>query len=69
MAKMPGEFSESINLRKSVSGEPKVQWSKVNMQLQIEQFLFTKPEESWQAFDEMMAVSEDFYKSLGLPSQ
>lgn len=27
----------------------------------------TDPEKSWEAFDEMMANSEAFYKSLGLP--
>ncbi len=37
--------------------------------VQIEQFLITKPEESWQAFDDMIGISEDFYKSLGLPYQ
>ncbi|GAQ45329.1 seryl-tRNA synthetase [Aspergillus niger] len=36
---------------------------------QIEQFVLTKPEDSWQAFDEMMATSEEFYRSLGLPYQ
>jgi seryl-tRNA synthetase len=36
---------------------------------QIEQFLFTKPEDSWKAFDEMIAVSEEFYQSLGIPYQ
>lgn len=34
---------------------------------QIEQFVLTKPEDSWQAFDEMIATSEEFYQSLGLP--
>jgi len=33
----------------------------------VEQFLITAPEKSWQAFDDMMTNSEDFYKSLGLP--
>lgn len=37
--------------------------------LQIEQFLFTKPEDSWKAFDDMIAVSEEFYQSLGIPYQ
>lgn len=37
--------------------------------LQIEQFLLTDPEKSWEAFDEMIATSEDFYQSLGLPYQ
>jgi seryl-tRNA synthetase len=35
----------------------------------IEQFLLTDPEKSWEAFDEMISVSEEFYKSLGLPYQ
>ncbi len=34
---------------------------------QIEQFLFTTPESSWDAFDSMIAASEEFYQSLGLP--
>lgn len=33
----------------------------------VEQFLLTDPEKSWEALDEMIAVSEEFYKSLGLP--
>ncbi|KAL8707850.1 MAG: hypothetical protein Q9220_007204 [cf. Caloplaca sp. 1 TL-2023] len=35
----------------------------------IEQFVMTKPETSWQAFDDMIALSEEFYQSLGLPYQ
>ncbi|KAI4167578.1 MAG: hypothetical protein LQ348_007635 [Seirophora lacunosa] len=35
----------------------------------IEQFLITKPEDSWTAFDQMISVSEEFYQSLGLPYQ
>ncbi|KAH6603368.1 seryl-trna synthetase [Trichoderma cornu-damae] len=35
----------------------------------IEQFLLTDPEKSWEAFEDMIAVSEEFYKSLGLPYQ
>jgi seryl-tRNA synthetase len=35
----------------------------------VEQFLLTKPEDSWKSFDEMLATSEEFYKSLGLPYQ
>jgi hypothetical protein len=36
---------------------------------QVEQFLFTKPEDSWQAFDDMIAIAEEFYQSLGIPYQ
>ncbi|EEH10539.1 seryl-tRNA synthetase [Histoplasma capsulatum G186AR] len=33
----------------------------------IEQFVMTKPEDSWDAFKDMMKNSEEFYQSLGLP--
>jgi len=35
----------------------------------IEQFLFVEPEKSWEAFDDMISISEEFYKSLELPYQ
>jgi seryl-tRNA synthetase len=34
---------------------------------QVEQFLLTDPEKSWDAFEEMIAISEEFYKTLGVP--
>lgn len=34
---------------------------------QVEQFVFTAPEKSWEAFDDMIGVAEQFYRSLGLP--
>ena len=37
--------------------------------MQIEQFVFCKPESSWEEFDRMISVSEEFYQSLGLPYQ
>ncbi|KAF8246944.1 serine-tRNA ligase [Wilcoxina mikolae CBS 423.85] len=33
----------------------------------VEQFVITEPEKSWEAFDEMIGFSEEFYKSLGIP--
>jgi seryl-tRNA synthetase len=33
----------------------------------IEQFIYCKPEESWDFFDELVANAEDIYKNLGLP--
>ncbi|KAL6950089.1 Cytosolic seryl-tRNA synthetase [Hanseniaspora vineae] len=33
----------------------------------IEQFCITEPENSWEEFDKMIANSEEFYQSLGLP--
>ena len=35
----------------------------------IEQFVLTDPEKSWEVFDDMIALSEEFYKTLGLPYQ
>jgi seryl-tRNA synthetase len=37
--------------------------------LQVEQFLLTEPEKSWEAFEDMIKVSEEFYQSLGIPYQ
>lgn len=34
---------------------------------QIEQFVITEPEKSWEFFDKMIGYSEEFYKSLGIP--
>lgn len=33
----------------------------------VEQFCITSPEKSWEVFDQMIATSEEFYQSLGLP--
>lgn len=33
----------------------------------MEQFVLTDPEKSWETFDDMIAISEEFYKSLGVP--
>ena len=35
--------------------------------LQIEQFVLTHPEKSWEAFESMIQVSEEFYQSLKVP--
>lgn len=33
----------------------------------VEQFVFTRPEESWAEHERMMSVVEDFYQEIGLP--
>ena len=33
----------------------------------VEQFCITSPEKSWETFDQMIAASEEFYQSLGIP--
>ncbi len=35
----------------------------------VEQFLITKPEDSWEIFENAIAISEEFYQSLGLHYQ
>jgi seryl-tRNA synthetase len=37
--------------------------------VQVEQFLLTEPDKSWEAFDNMVKNSEEFMQSLGLPYQ
>ena len=33
----------------------------------IEQFVFSRPEESWKEHEKMLAVAEEFYQNLGIP--
>ncbi|RKP04990.1 cytosolic putative serine-tRNA ligase [Thamnocephalis sphaerospora] len=44
-------------------------FSSHRLTFQIEQFLLTDPEKSWDAFNDMIGISEEFYKTLGLPYQ
>ncbi|KAL1969085.1 hypothetical protein VTN77DRAFT_919 [Rasamsonia byssochlamydoides] len=55
--------------RKEAGAHGKDAWGifRVHQFEKIEQFVLTKPEDSWQAFEEMIATSEEFYQSLGLP--
>lgn len=57
--------------RKEAGAHGKDAWGifRVHQFEKIEQFLITKPEDSWQAFDDMIGISEEFYQSLGLPYQ
>ncbi|KAJ5812565.1 Cytosolic seryl-tRNA synthetase [Penicillium riverlandense] len=57
--------------RKEAGAHGKDAWGifRVHQFEKIEQFVLTKPDDSWQAFEDMMATSEEFYKSLGLPYQ
>lgn len=70
MGRTPGVFSGCINLKRYVFAV-RYLWLAVRLTLliKIEQFLITKPEESWKAFEDMIALSEEFYQSLGLPYQ
>ncbi|KAL4929636.1 serine--tRNA ligase SES1 [Aspergillus undulatus] len=57
--------------RKEAGAHGKDAWGifRVHQFEKIEQFILTKPEDSWNVFDEMIATSEEFYQSLGLPYQ
>ncbi|KAL2836262.1 hypothetical protein BJX68DRAFT_274670 [Aspergillus pseudodeflectus] len=57
--------------RKEAGSHGKDAWGifRVHQFEKIEQFVLTKPEESWEAFNQMIETSEQFYQSLGLPYQ
>ncbi|KAK4957372.1 Cytosolic seryl-tRNA synthetase [Elasticomyces elasticus] len=59
----------STNFRKEAGSHGKDAWGlfRVHQFEKVEQFIFCKPEDSWQHFDSMIATSEEFYKSLQLP--
>ncbi|KAI9722089.1 MAG: Cytosolic seryl-tRNA synthetase [Chrysothrix sp. TS-e1954] len=61
----------STCFRKEAGSHGKDAWGifRVHQFEKIEQFIFCKPEESWSYFDSMIAASEEFYQSLGLPYQ
>ena len=62
---LPRTFFETFALREKKTHAHERR--KTRTHTQIEQFLFTQPDDSWLAFDDMIAISEEFYQSLGLP--
>ena len=61
----------STCFRKEAGAHGKDAWGvfRVHQFEKIEQFVICKPDDSWMMFEEMISLSEDFYKSLGLPYQ
>lgn len=61
----------STNFRKEAGSHGKDAWGifRIHQFEKVEQFLITHPEKSWEAFNDMLATSEEFYQSLGLPYQ
>jgi len=59
----------STCFRKEAGSHGKDTWGifRVHQFEKVEQFVITKPEESWQVFDEMIKYSEEFYQSLQIP--
>ena len=59
----------STCFRKEAGASGKDAWGifRVHQFEKIEQFVFSKPEDSWKKFDEMIATSEEFYQSVRSP--
>ncbi|KAK9775935.1 putative serine--tRNA ligase [Seiridium cardinale] len=59
----------STCFRKEAGSHGRDAWGlfRVHQFEKVEQFVLCQPEDSWKHFDEMIAVSEGFYQSLGLP--
>ncbi|KAH8112364.1 seryl-tRNA synthetase [Phellopilus nigrolimitatus] len=59
----------STCFRKEAGSAGRDMWGifRVHQFEKIEQFCITEPEKSWETFDSMIATSEEFYQSLGLP--
>ena len=59
----------STCFRKEAGAHGKDTWGtyRVHQFEKVEQFLITKPDQSWEMLDEMMACSEAFYQSLKIP--
>ncbi len=62
-----GGFSTCF--RKEAGAHGKDSWGifRVHQFEKIEQFVITEPEKSWEEFEKMIGVAEDFYQSLKLP--
>lgn len=61
----------STCFRKEAGSHGRDAWGvfRVHQFEKVEQFVLCGPDDSWNHFDQMMANSEEFYKSLGLPYQ
>lgn len=61
----------STNFRKEAGSHGKDAWGifRIHQFEKVEQFLITHPEKSAEAFEQMLATSEEFYQSLGLSYQ
>lgn len=67
---MPIRFGGySTCFRKEAGAHGKDTWGifRVHQFEKIEQFCITSPDKSWEEFEKMITLAEDFYKSLNLP--
>lgn len=69
-AELPIKYAGySTCFRKEAGSHGRDAWGifRVHQFEKIEQFLITKPDASWEAFESMMATAEEFYQTLKLP--
>jgi len=67
---LPVKFAGySTCFRKEAGSAGRDMWGifRVHQFEKVEQFCITEPEKSWEMLDSMLAASEEFYQSLGLP--
>ena len=64
MARKHGAYFELMSFKRCV--EQATFWTGLT-QSQVEQFVYTDPVKSWDAFESMIKMAEEFYQSLGLP--
>ncbi|KIW71534.1 serine-tRNA ligase [Phialophora macrospora] len=67
---LPKKFAGySSCFRKEAGAHGRDAWGlyRIHQFEKIEQFLFTKPEDSWQALEDMKSTAEEFYQTLKLP--
>lgn len=59
----------STCFRKEAGSAGRDMWGifRVHQFEKVEQFCITSPDKSWEALDQMIATSEEFYQSLGIP--
>jgi seryl-tRNA synthetase len=60
---------QSTCFRKEAGAHGRDTWGlfRVHQFEKVEQFVLTDPEKSWEEHERMLSISEEFYKSLGLP--
>ncbi|KKA25957.1 hypothetical protein TD95_002149 [Thielaviopsis punctulata] len=67
-SQLPLKYAGYSTCYRREAGNGKDAWGifRVHQFEKVEQFVLTDPEKSWEAFDEMINSSEEFYQSLGL---
>jgi seryl-tRNA synthetase len=69
-ADLPKKYAGySTNFRKEAGGYGRDVWGifRVHQFEKIEQFCITEPEKSWDMYEEMLKIAEEFYQALGIP--